>query len=149
MQELIEAFGIDWRLLIAQAVNFGVVLVALWYFLYKPVLSMMTKRQEIVAKGVQDAVTAQEMLSGADAQVQKLVSDADRRAEEIVASARDAATAEKQRLVKEAEVRVASLTKDAQARAEEISAKALRESEQEIARLATLAAEKILRQKHD
>ena len=39
MNELFAAFGIDWKLLLAQGVNFGIVLVALWYFLYRPVMT--------------------------------------------------------------------------------------------------------------
>ena len=46
MQELFSAFGVNWKLLIAQAVNFGIVLVALRYFLYTPVLEMLEKRRQ-------------------------------------------------------------------------------------------------------
>ena len=55
MSELFSAFGVKWTLLSAQMVNFTIVLVALWYFLYKPVLAILAKRQELVTKGVADA----------------------------------------------------------------------------------------------
>ena len=127
MEALFGAFGIDWKLLIAQAVNFGVLFVALSYLLYTPVLSMLEKRKEVVAKGVQDAEAAAELLAGADAQ------------------ARDEAGQERTRLLKEAEERAAGIANDAEARASETAARALRESEKEIARLAILAAEKVMR----
>jgi len=149
MSELFSAFGVDWRLLIAQAVNFGIVLAALWYFLYRPVLAMLEKRKELVAKGAEDAVRAGEMLAGADEEVSKRVSAADVQAEEIVSAARETGNAEKARLMKDAEARAAAVAKDAEERAREVAARAKRESEREIAQLATLAAEKILQQNYD
>jgi len=149
MQQLFSAFGIEWSLLIAQAVNFGIVLIALWYFLYKPVLTMLAKRQELVAKGVEDALRAGEKLAGADDEASKRVAVAESEAEEIVSTAREVANAEKVRLLKEAEARAVSVTKDAEARAGEIAARSKKESEREVARLAVLAAEKILKKHYD
>lgn len=144
MDQLLSAFGIDWRLLLAQGVNFGIVLVALWHFLYRPVLAQLAKRKELVAKGVEDARRAGEMLAGADSEASKRVMVAETEAGNIVAAARETATAEKVRLLKGAEERAAAVARDAEARAAEAMAKAKRESEREVARLAVLAAEKIL-----
>jgi len=144
MQQLLSAFGINWSLLLAQAVNFAIVLVALWYFLYKPVNEMLTKRQEIIAKGVADAAQAREIFARADSEAEVRVQAADTTAEKIVAAAREAATSEKTRLLKEAEERAAIIAKDAEARAAESLERARRESESDIARLAVLAAEKVL-----
>ena len=149
MQQLFSAFGIEWELLIAQAVNFGIVLVALWYFLYKPVLAQLEKRREVVAKGVEDAERAGELLAGADGEASKRVTAAEGEAEQIVSTAREAAQAEKVRLLKEAEARVVAVTKDAEARASEVAVRARKESEREVARLAVLAAEKILKKHYD
>jgi F-type H+-transporting ATPase subunit b len=149
MSQLFSAFGVDWHLLIAQAVNFGIVLVALWYFLYKPVLAQLAKRQEMVAKGVEDAARAKELLAGADDEAGKRVAVADEKAEGIVAAARETATLEKNRLLKEAEARAVAVTKDAEARAGEIAARAKAESDKDVARLAVLAAEKILKKHYD
>lgn len=149
MHQLFAAFGIDWHLLIAQAVNFGIVLVALWYFLYKPVLAVLEKRQETVAKGVEDAAKAEALLAGAGAESAKRVAAADEEAEHIVSAAREAGNAEKARLLKEAEARAVAVTKDAEERAKEVAARAERESEREVARLAVLAAEKLLKKHYD
>lgn len=147
MDQLFSAFGIDWRLLVAQAVNFAIVLVALRYFLYRPILAMLAKRQQIVAQGVDDAAAAKSLLEGADAVAAERVAAADAEAERIVASAREAGAEEKMRLVKEAEARALAVAHDAALRADEVTTRARRESEQEIARLAILAAEKVLRAK--
>lgn len=149
MQELFSAFGVNWSLLIAQGVNFGIVLIALWYFLYKPVMTTLTKRQELVAKSVQDAAQVEELFARADGEAESRVKTADVEAEQIVALARESANTEKARLLKEAEDRAALIARDAEAHAAETTARAQRESEQEIARLAVLAAEKVLKGHHD
>jgi vacuolar-type H+-ATPase subunit H len=62
-----------------------------------------------------------------------------------MASARDAGTVEKNRIVTDAQARAAAIEADADARAKETAAKTLRDSEKEVARLAILAAEKVMR----
>jgi F-type H+-transporting ATPase subunit b len=147
MQALLGAFGINGSLILAQAVNFGIVLVALTYFLYKPVLNVLDARQKKVAQGVIDAERAAEKLAGADAEATTIVSAADTEADSIMKNAREAAAVEKTRLMKDAEARAAALEADADARAMETAAKIMRDSEKEVARIAMLAAEKVLRQK--
>lgn len=148
MSALFAAFGLNGSLLLAQAVNFGIVLIALTYFLYKPINKLLDARQKKVAQGIEDANLAAEKLATADSVVSEKLSTAETEAETIMVSARDAATSEKARILKEAETRAAHVAADADARAKEASAKMLRESEKEVARLAILAAEKILRQGH-
>ena len=145
MSALFDAFGINGSLLLAQAVNFGILLVALTYFLYKPVIKMIDARQKKVAQGVEDAERAAQKLANADSEAAALVSKAETDADGIVAGARETAGSEKARILKEAETRAAAIEADADARAKEAAAKALRDSEKEVARLAILAAEKVLR----
>lgn len=145
MESLLDAFGIDWKLLIAQLVNFGVLFVALTWLLYKPVMKTLDERRAKIAQGVEDAERAAEAAAVADEKASEVVKGAEQEADSIVSSARDLAGAEKSRILKEAEARAAALEADADARAKETAAKALRDSEKEVARLAVLAAEKVLR----
>ncbi len=148
MQQLFSAFGIRLDLLIAQAVNFGLVMLALWYFLYKPVMKTLDERQKKIAQGVHDADEAAEMLAHADDAAAERVQKAESEAEGIVTQAREAANAEKSRIISEAEARAEQVAKDAEARAAEEAQRARRESEKEIAKLAVLAAEKVLKKDH-
>jgi F-type H+-transporting ATPase subunit b len=147
MEQLLTTFGIEWRLLLLQALNFGIVLLALHHFLYKPVFSMLSKRQELVARGVQDAKDAEELFRGADARVAESIQKADAEAGRLVAHAREVALAEKQRVLKESDERASAIALDAEARAKETLERARKESEKEVARLAVLAAEKIMHKK--
>ena len=145
MDQLFATFGIDWKLLLAQVVNFGVLFAALTWFLYKPVMKTRDERRAKIAKGIEDAEIASAKAAAADENAAIVVKEASTQAEGIVSSARDLAGTEKARITKEAEARAAQIAADADARAKETQAKALRESEREIARLAVLAAEKVLR----
>lgn len=147
MTELFAAFGIKWELLVIQAVNFGLLLAALTYFLYKPILRIIDERREKVAEGVRTAEAAASRLAEAQAKSKELVGGASREAEQLVAAARTRADEKGSEIVKAAEMKAQGVLKDAEARAEEAKRQALQESEKEIARAAMLAAEKILREK--
>lgn len=144
MSALLTTFGIDWHLLAFQTINFVVLAVALTWLLYKPVMKMVKERARVVTKGVEDAEEAAEKLSAADSTAHERVESAEKEAEEIVKRGRSLGLAEKGALIKEAEARVAQVEKDAEARAAEEAARILRQSENEIARLAILAAEKVM-----
>lgn len=147
MSALFETFGIDWHLLFAQGVNFLILAVALTWLLYKPVLRMVSERQAVIEKGVKDAEDAAVTLRDADASAKAKTDAAQMEAGAIVDRARQSASDEKARITKEAEERAAKIASDADMRAKETAAKALRDSEQEIARLAVLAAGKALAEK--
>lgn len=127
-------------------VNFAIVLVALWYFLYKPVLRTLEERRRVIAEGVENAARAGEKLAGADQEAANRVKKADLEAEDLMSLARESAGAEKTRLLREAEDRAAAVTKDAEMRAMETTARAQRENEKNIARLVVLAAEKVMKE---
>lgn len=144
MSQLFATFGINWKLLLAQAVNFGVLLGVLWYFLYRPVMNIIDARQRTIAEGVLKAQAADAELADAKQEKEKIVGTAAKDAEALVASARVRAGDMAGEIVKGAETRAGSILKDAEARAEEAKRQAVKASEREIARAAVLAAEKIL-----
>ena len=50
MLEALNSLGIDYKLLIAQLVNFVLLFIVLYIFLYKPVLKMLNARSEKINK---------------------------------------------------------------------------------------------------
>lgn len=147
MEELFATFGIDWKLLLAQVVNFGVLLGVLWYFLYRPVMAMVEKRRRIIEEGVQKSEEADARLSKAHEEEREIVSKASQEAERIVADARTRAEEKGSEVLQSANERAENMVHDAAARAEETQRRALKESEREIARAAVLAAERVLRER--
>jgi F-type H+-transporting ATPase subunit b len=146
MQSLLQAFGIEGHLLIAQLVNFGVLFIALMYLLYKPVMKTLDERRALIAKGVEEAHEAHEALAGATEKASQITRSAESDAEGIVTRAREEANAARDRMMLEVQNRAASIEEDAQARAQEAHDRVMRESEKEVARLAILAAEKAMRE---
>lgn len=147
MHQLFATFGINWKLLLAQAVNFGILLGILWYFLYQPVMQMLDTRRKRIAEGVEKAKAADLRLDEAKAEGERMVGEAAREAEGLVATARTRAEERGSEILQAAEERAAATLRDATARADEARRQALKASEKEIARAAVLAAEKILREK--
>jgi len=145
MGQLFSAFGIDWRLLIIQGINFAVLLGALTYFLYKPMMKMIDERRLKIAEGVRKADEADRNLLAAKEEGEGIVGAAAREAEALAASARTRADEKGAEIVKAAEARADATMRDATARATEAQRAALQESQREIARAAMLAAEKILK----
>ncbi|MCA9364065.1 F0F1 ATP synthase subunit B [Candidatus Kaiserbacteria bacterium] len=149
MQEIFNAFGIDARLIVIQIINFGLLLFALWYFLYTPVLTLLDERQKKIEKGVTDAEDAARSKEAAASERTTIVSEAHKDAEHIVERAKQHADEKVAALIQDAQHTASRITADAQARGEEIKARAEEESKDEVAKLAILAAEKVLREKLD
>lgn len=146
MEQILSVFGIEWKLLLAQVVNFGLLVAGLTYFLYKPVMSTLSKRRELIAKGVEDAEKAGKELATIEASKSGIIEAANVEASSIVRRAEEEGKRERTELVKTAHERAESILSDAKVQAEELRKEALQKSEKEIARTAILAAEKILKE---
>ena len=144
MSALFTTFGIDWRLLIIQAVNFGILLLGLWYFLYGPLTRMLETRRQKVAQGVADAQAAAASLKEIEGTRALTLSAAGKEADEVLARARNAGQAKEREMLAHAEAAAASVLKEAGAQAAEAKARAIAESKQEVAKLIVLGMEKAM-----
>ncbi|MDP3645545.1 MAG: F0F1 ATP synthase subunit B [bacterium] len=145
MSDLFAVFGVNWKLLFIQGLNFGLLLAVLTYLLYKPIFRVITERQQKIAEGVKTAEAASKKLEDATGQSKSIVGEAVREAERLVADARAHADLRGDEIIHAAEARAAAALKDARMKAEETERQALEDSQREIARAAMLAAEKILK----
>jgi F0F1-type ATP synthase membrane subunit b/b' len=55
MESIIDTFYIDWKVIVAQALNFGIVFVVLYFYAIKPLNKIMAERQGKISKGLEDA----------------------------------------------------------------------------------------------
>ncbi len=148
MEELFHAFGIEWQLLAAQVVNFGIVVAALTYFLYKPLMKVLTERQAKIAQGVKDAEAVAQEKTVVASQKAGIIAKAEQDAAGIVDRAAVQAKEERAGILRAAQERAEGVLRDADLQSEALKEAALKESREEIARTAILAAEKILATKH-
>ncbi len=149
MDQIISTFGIDWKLLLAQSINFVLLLAVLSYFLYKPVVSMLNTRQEMAKKAVADAHAAEKALNEIESTRTEKIQLAEKDAQEMVARAKASTDESRVAVLKEAAARAENVLVDAKAQAEELKRAALKESEAEVAKLVILGAEKVLQKSYE
>ena len=145
MEQLINTFGIDWKILLVQIANFTILMGILWYLLYRPLVNLIESRRAQIIKGVADAERADVALRDADSKKADIIAQASLEAEKIVASAREAGKAKETALLHEGQSKYERLLVEATMKGEEIKRGALEESKEEIARLIVLGVEKTLK----
>lgn len=146
MDQLIQAFGVDVKLITVQILNFAILLGLLSYFLYKPVLKVLADREEKIAQGIKDAEAAAAARATAAAEKQAIVATAHVEAEEVSKRAKGSAEEFSAEIIAAANAKAEQLLKEAVQRGETLQARLQKESEAEVAKLAILAAEKVMRQ---
>lgn len=114
-----EQFGIQPILLLAQAVNFLILLFLLNKFLYKPILKVLDDRQSKIAQSKSDAekITLElqkiedardQKLESAMAEARELINDAKNQSLQIISAAKDQAQIEVDALLSQAKLDIAS-----------------------------------------
>ncbi|MEK7071633.1 MAG: ATP synthase F0 subunit B [Patescibacteria group bacterium] len=71
MEGIITTFHIDWKIILAQAVNFGIVVAVFYFFALKPLTKIMSDRAEKIARGIKDAKDSEELLKNAATEYEK------------------------------------------------------------------------------
>src|SRR3970040_2116594 len=87
MGQAIEALGLNLPQLIAQVVNFFLLLVLLRLTLYKPILGMLDQRKQKIAEGLNAADIARAEAAQAQANIQVQLDTARKEGQDLVASA--------------------------------------------------------------
>lgn len=147
MEQVLATFGIDWRLLLINAANFGLLVFVLWYFLYEPVIKMLRERQERVTRGVRDAEEARKKLAEVEAARATTLAKAGKEADELLLRAREAGARKEEELAKAGEAAARAIVEEAGAQARELKTQALEESRHEVAKLIVLGMEKAFNKK--
>jgi F-type H+-transporting ATPase subunit b len=136
--------GINLPLLIAQIVNFIVVLFLLWLLLYKPVMALFDRRRERIASAMTEADRARESAAAERASFEQQLAEERRtsqdRLREAVARGEDAA----RRRLDEASAEAEQIVARARTEADQQRAQALAGLHEQIADLALAAAGKAL-----
>src|SRR5208283_1973413 len=91
MAETLQSMGIQWPKLIAQAVNFAIVLFILWRWAYRPVFAMLDARREKIAEAMADADKIKADLAKTEAERREILTKAGDQANKLIEEARAAA----------------------------------------------------------
>lgn len=123
MSELISHLGIDWKLLLAQAVNFFALLYILKRFAYQPVMRMLKERRDKIEEGVRFRDAAEESLRVSSEEGEKIINKASAQALETVKKSHTRANELQTEMLKEANQKGEAIVLEARKRAEEEWAK--------------------------
>ena len=147
--ELIHAFGIDYKILIAQALNFAILFFVLYRFGYKPIFAFLEERKERIRSGVVMAEKAEAKLRAAQEEKNAIVIEAKKEAGTIVANAYALAELGKEEKIKQAKEEIASIiTKEKEKMLAE-KEQMTKEIKADVADMIASALEKILGEKID
>lgn len=147
--EVLAKLGVDWKLLLAQAVNFAVLFWVLRRFAYQPMLDFLEKRTMRIEQGLKDAEAAQAKLGEMEAKEKTVLSEARTEAKSIIALAEESAKKRDAERSLETEEKVKRLLSEAEEKIREEKEKAMASAKAEIGELVMLSVEKILREKVD
>ncbi|MCI0745866.1 MAG: F0F1 ATP synthase subunit B [Verrucomicrobia subdivision 3 bacterium] len=144
MGETLQTLGVYWPKLIAQTVNFGIVLFILWKFAYRPVLTMLEQRRQRVAEAMQNAEKAKEELAKADSARQEIMNQANQQAAKLIEEARAAAARVQEQETQKAIAAAKDIVEKAQQATEAEHARMLAELRREVGRLVVNTTGKVI-----
>jgi F-type H+-transporting ATPase subunit b len=149
MDELIKTFHIEVNLLLAQMVNFVIVLLVLYKFAYKPILKTLNDRTKKIEKGLKDSAEASQKLEEMTQKEKEILTQAKKEAQEIIKKSENEAKKNAESITFEMKEKNAKMLESAKAMIEEEKKKMLLEIKSEVADLVVMATEKVIAEKMD
>lgn len=147
MEELIKTFHIETNLIIAQLVNFTIVLLVLYKFAYGPILKTLNERTKKIEKGLKDSEESQKKLEEITQKEKDVLVAAKKEAQEIIKKSEEEAKKNTELLINETKDKTAKMIDQARSLIEQEKNKMVSEIKSEIAGLVVTATEKLISEK--
>ena len=142
--ELFSALGINWQLLVAQLINFVILIGVLSYFVYKPLLRLLDERRARIRKAVEDAKQIEVERSKIEEERKERRKLADKEAAKLLEEARAHAEGVRHELLGKAKQEADRLVAKAKDQIGQEKAKMMAEVQEELGKAVVLLAEKVL-----
>lgn len=136
---------INFQELIYSAINFLILFVVLFVFLYKPVLRMMDDRKKSITESLSAAEEARKETEATKASLQAEIVKARQQAAELVTAAEKASEEARKDILAKAETEAKALVDRAKAEIEREKADAIAQIKEEVGSMAIAAAAKIIK----
>jgi len=146
---VLGTLGVNWKLFLAQLVNFAVVLFIFWRWIVKPLGTTLTKRQERIEAGLKNADYMEKEKQRFEEWKQSEMKKVRGEADNILRTTTDTANKIKQETIVEAQHQANKILDQSKASIESEKVQMMKEAKQELATLVVAASEKILRAKID
>lgn len=141
--------GLNIKILIAQFLNFAVLLFILYRFGYKPMFALLEDRRKKIEKGINDAEKSGEKLKEIEEKEKKVLAAAKKEAFAIIEKAREQAEKRQGEIIQKAKEEVGEIINQEKAKIQQEKAKTLKEIKKEVVDLVAVSLEKILEEKMD
>lgn len=139
-----EKLGINLGQLLVQIFSFGIVMVVLSAWVYKPLMNALSKRREAIDKGLEDARIAAEARENAEKDAAAILSEANTTAAKIVREAKEKAETAGKEVKADLELEIAKKRQESLVGIEAERERALSEIRTHVASLAIAAAQKLV-----
>lgn len=149
MNDFLGQFGIDWKLFVSQLVNFALILLILWFFVYKPLIKILNKRQDKIKDGLAKAEEASIRLKEVDVMSKNKLQETDEKCVSIIASTDDKRREIEAEIIEKAKEKEVDLIKKAEAYAESQKQQMYKKIEEEASSLIKSAIAKGVNLKPD
>ncbi len=149
MDSFISTFHIDWKILIAQAVNFGIILFLLYFFALKPLKKIMNERTSVIEKGIEDAKHNAELITTTRKEYEEAIAKAKSEALVLFQEGKKEAEVKKTEILAQAQADVEAMVASGKKNLEVEKSKMVEEAKSEIVSLVVAATEKILKDQVD
>jgi len=147
--QLISTFGVDWKLLIAQLINFFVLFFVLKRYAYGPIVKMLDERKDKIEKGIKDSEAATKKLAEMEQREKETLAAAREEAQKIMKIAEETGKNVQADIIATAHQEAEKMIEDAKKKIEGEKEKLIHEVKAEISGLVVMATEKILNEKID
>jgi len=143
-QGIVETFGINWPMLIAQAINFLIVAFVIWKFAFKNILSTIKEREKQIADSLSNADKIKLELEETEKQQQETLQEASLAAKKTISTAQEQAKAFIEAQKEDARKQAEEIITKAKVAMEQERERVLSEAREEIASLVVLTTAKVL-----
>lgn len=116
--EILEQFGVEWKLLIVQLINFLIFILIFRKFVLPKLKGFMDERAKGIKDSLKDAEQARRAAEQAEVERQQTLATAVKEADRVLADAREQAAAQGEELVAQAKAEAARVIADGTAQLE-------------------------------
>lgn len=142
MSELLSSIGINWKVLVAQIINFAILLFILQRFLYKPLISMLNNRRDEIAKAHNGAKDIEKRLKDIEDAKEAKMNEARKKSVELIKKAEADAVMSAERIVADAKADMARLSSEERVKMTREREKLMQEATRHLGETVAAAVEK-------
>jgi F-type H+-transporting ATPase subunit b len=144
-----EGLGVTWSTLLAQIINFVILLGLLYLVAYKPILRMFDERSRRIKESMEQTESIREQAARADEDVKKRMEEAGKEGQEVISRAMRTGEEARQKIQQEARQEAEAILERARLEIQRERDEAVDELRQEFADLTIEAAGKVIEKSLD